>query len=266
MGMSIQESEATPTNDVLPVEASEIETPVSEAPEAGAPQESGVPATEGEAPAVPAEVDPFADYGGKDVVEQAYKIHQATQSEDGVIQLFIEAGQSLGLGLREIQELFEGGSTEEAEPDEEYDPDEPMTRAEFQAEMDRQAQAQWQGQAQQIEQAARQTVAATAQELGLDLADPASQVILQMGDKYLGEDLSPANVAAAVRRGHADYQALVEKESQVYLAKKAKAAQTVPSAPAGSSAPTEPKPAEPRDIAEAIKIARKKFREQGGTT
>ena len=252
--MSIQESEPTDTA---------VDTPVAEdtAPAAEPVAYEDKPYSEPEPAAEPSEPsDPYADYGGRDVVEQAHRMHQATQSEDGIIQLFIEAGQSLGLGLREIQTLFEGGTLE---PDEgeapEYDPDEPITRAEWDAERQREQDNQQQSQNYMIEATARQAVAATAAELGIDLNDPGSQIILQMGDRYLNDDLSPQSIKDSMRRGQADYQALVERESQAYLAKKSAAGKTVPGAPSGSAAPSESAGAEPRDTAEAIKIARRKL-------
>jgi hypothetical protein len=99
-------------------------------------------------------------------------------------------------------------------------------------------------------------------ELDLDPANPSTQTILNMGDKYVGDDLSAENVANAVRKGHADFIALVDARAKEYVASKAKVAETVPGSPAGAGAAGEPPAAEPRDVAEAIKMARKALRGQ----
>jgi hypothetical protein len=99
------------------------------------------------------------------------------------------------------------------------------------------------------------------------MEDEATQLILTLGNQYLPEgNLDPAAIKAAVTRGHADYLAVVEKERKAYIAKKRKAAATVPSAPTGGAAPSTGAPAEPKDTAEAIKMARAKLRSAGVMT
>lgn len=210
-----------------------------------------------ETPAAEAE-DPFHTYGGKEAVEAAHRMYEAARTEDGVIQLFIEAGRSLGLGLKEIEALFTGAapSVEAEEP--EFDPDEPMTIGQFQELQRKQQEAAAAQQATAQQAAAKEAVRTTVEALGLDPADPATKVILQFGDNHLKGDLSPDNVAKAVRQGHADYLAQVEKDAQAYLQKKAAQAASVPKAPAGTPA-AEPALTEPQNTAEAIKLARKRM-------
>lgn len=259
--MSTQESApaADPVVEAAPVvEAGE---PVAEIVEAVEPVLET--AVEGEPvvtePVVEAPEDPFHVFGGKETVEAAHRLYEASRTEDGVIQLFIEAGRSLGLGLKEIEALFTGQSAAaEAEPVEEIDPDEPLTIGAFQ-EMQRKQQEQAEAARQEAAHAAaKEAVRTTVEALGLDPADPATKVILQFGDNHLKGDLSPENVAAAVRQGHADYQAQVERDARAYLEKKVAQGAAVPKAPAGTPA-AEPALEEPKNTAEAIKLARKRL-------
>lgn len=247
-----------PVAPAEPVEPVEPASPAAESAPAGT--DTGSEAAESAVPATPAaESDPFEAFGGKEAVEAAHRLYEASRTEDGVIQLFIDAGRSLGLGLKDIQALFDKDSGgEEVEPP---DPDEPLTRREFEEALARQQQTLAERQAAAEAAIARKAVQDTLGTLGLDPNDPTTKIVLQFGDQYTKGDLSPENVANAVRRGHADYLAAVERDAKKYLEKKVAAAEAVPSAPAGAAAPAEPPAAEPRDVAEAIKIARKRLAE-----
>lgn len=243
-------SEPAESPEPVEVSASDpAESPVSESETAES--------TEAEAPS-----DPYESYGGKDRVEAAIRLHDASQTEDGVIQLFLEAGRSLGIGNREIEALFTGQTPAPAtaEPEEEEDPDRPLTVKEFQeaqAKRDSERAAETH---QTAIAAAKETVHKTVESLGLTMDDPSTEAILRLGDKYLTRGSTDSKaVAEAVRRGHADYAALVEKESKAYLEKKKAAASNVPTSPSGASAPATAAPEEPKNTAEAIKIARKRL-------
>lgn len=226
--------------------------------------------------------DPFAEYGSKDDVEAAMRLYKASQTEDGTVQILLETAARLGIGYDAVEKLFTAqaeingdGASDEYSYDE--DPERPMTFKEFQEWQQKQAAEQQQAAlAQQVQQArvsASETVRSTAAELGIlpegDDGDATIyEAVLTLGDKYLDKEalgrgeFSREAVANAVKRGHADYLALVEKERKGYIAKKAAAAK-VPSAPTGSGAPeAEPDP-EPRDALEAIKRARERFRSEG---
>lgn len=218
-----------------------------------------------EAPVVEVNDDPFHTYGGKDTVEAATRLYEASRTEDGVIQLFIEAGRSLGLGLKEIEALFTGAApAAEGEPEPEFDPDEPLTYGAFQEMQRKQAEAAAAQQAAAAQATAKEAVRTTVEALGLDPADPATKVILQFGDNHIKGDFSPENVAKAVRQGHADYLAQVERDAQAYLQKKAAQAAAVPQAPAGTPAAS-PAPVEPMNTSEAIKLARQRMKAATGT-
>src|SRR5258706_1239406 len=49
-------------------------------------------------------------FGGLDTVKTATEMYQQLQTDDGVIAMFIEAGRALGLGVKDLESLFnEGG-------------------------------------------------------------------------------------------------------------------------------------------------------------
>lgn len=242
--------------DVAPIEDAPVDTPTD------APVDAPV---EGEAPPVeePPAPEPFGGYFADETEAQAaQRLYQATQSEDGVISLFLEAGRNLGLGLKEMQALFDDLSGQE--PAEEPDLDEPLTRGEFLAEQQKREAAAAAAEAERVRSAASSAVDSTMAELGVaptldGKPNPAYALVLQLGDKHFDDkNITPESAAEAVRRGHAEYQALVERESQAYLARKKAKADAVPAAPVGAGPAAEPPAEEPTSVAEAIKIARKK--------
>lgn len=227
----------------------------------------------GEEPAVaeaPVAEDPFAAYGGKDLVEAAVKLHQATRDHDGLIQLFVEAGQALGLGVREMEALFQQGRAGEviaaasagAEADE--DEDRFLTVKELrELEAKRQAEAAAAAQEAQVA-AARATVANTFESLGVDPSDPTADLILQLGNKHLAAGrLDAESVSAAVRAGHAEFLSLVDKQAKAYLRAKRDQAAKVPSAPSGAGAPAAAPLPPPKNVDEAIRRVREQMRQQG---
>lgn len=204
--------------------------------------------------------DPWSPYGGKETVDQAYKIHQALQSQDGIIQLFFEAGQSMGLGLKEMNALFGNVSPEET-VDEGPADDELVTWAQARALLQREVLEPMQQQQKATAEAmARQAVQSTITDLGLTDQDTIAAV-LQLGDRYLDpNDLSPTAVSDAVKRGHEDFAKLVTANAQKYVAQKAQAKRTVPKSVGGGgasqAAQDEP---EPKTVAEAIAAARRRM-------
>lgn len=237
-----------------PVATDPVEPAVEVEPgsESAAP-ETPVSATETvESPAEPE--DPFSEFGGRETIEAAHRLYQASQTDDGLTQIFIEAAKGLGLSLKDIQSLFEGmAGPSDAEP-EGPDPDEPITWAEFQRLQQEEQQRQAAAQAQAAQESARRAVQSAIKTLGLDPKDPSTELILRQGDKYVNGDFSPENILEAVRKGQADFLATVQETHKKYLAtKETKAA--VPSAPAGNPATPAPEP-EPQNVAEAIKRTR----------
>lgn len=242
--------EAAPSEAAAPVDAPPVE-PVLE----------GAPPIETQAPVeTQAPEDPFAAYGGKDTIEAAHRLYEATRSEDGVVDLFIEAGKSLGLSMKDLQALFGNGApAPEGEQGPEFDPDEPLTIGQFQELQRKQAEEQAQREQARIRQVAESAVTSALKELDLDPASPTTRTILGLADPHVKGDYgNPEAVAAAVRQGHSEFQAQVQAEHERYLKTKAAQAQAVPQAPAGSSAAEAQEP-EPKDVAEAIKRTRRQL-------
>lgn len=207
-----------------------------------------------------APADPFAEFGGTDSVKTAVAFHRHVQNADGALETFFQLGRSFGLGVREIEALF-GGSQAAAE-DEPQGPadDDVMTYAEFKRAIEQEVRLPLREQQMlQTRQAAQIAVHSTIKELGIE-DDQTKAAILQLGDRYLdGSDLSPEVVANAVRRGHADFIALVQANADKYRAKKAAVARTIPKPVKGVGAPAGQVEAEPKDVKEAIARARRRL-------
>ena len=230
-------------------------TPVTGDPVAGDPVTgdpvAGTPVTGDPVAAAETTADPYEAYGGKDAVEAAISWHKAAQTEDGVTQLFIEAGRSLGLSMEQMEALFpdpaaQGQGTEE-------DQDRPLTAKEVRELMDKEIRKPLEAQRQEATfAAARQTISETFKSLGVE--DTATQqAILRLGDQHLdANDLSPTAVADAVRKGHESFQALVEANAQGYLKKKQEQAEATPKSPAGGASAGSTTQPEPQNVAEAI--------------
>lgn len=253
---ALAEPPEAPTAEAPPVDApetlSETLSEVAEPPET-LPEVTETPET----PETPAPEDPYSEFGGRETIEAAHRLYEATRTEQGVIDLFIEAGKSLGLSLQQMQALF--GATEET-PEETVDPDEPLTIGQFQELQRKQAEEAAAREAEKVRETARRAVTKTVAALGLKPGDPVTQTILQLADQHVGNNYGDFDaVAKAVRQGHADFQAIVEQEKQKALTTKHALAQTVPQAPAGGAPAADPGEPEPRDVAEAIKQVRKKL-------
>lgn len=206
-----------------------------------------------EAPAEPA--DPFADFGGRENIEAAHRLYEATRTTDGQIEVLIQAAQALGVPLSKVQALFD--AAEAAEQAEEPDPDEPVTRGDLQAQLRQLQEAEAARRHEAAVSVARKAVADVLKDLNIEPGTPQAKVILTLGDQYVSKDsLDPDEIRNAVRRGHADWQAQLEVDRKAYLAGKREKAATVPSSPSGNAAPSAAPEPEPADVAEAIARAR----------
>lgn len=247
-----------PTPD--PVEGAVDDNEYDESDPAG--DSGGTDGTED--PAAPeAPADPYANYGGQQAVEQAIALHKATQSQDGLMRLMFEAGHALGLTYGQVEALFgqQSGSQQGngAPQQPEFADDDVLTYGQVRELLQREVLQPWQQtEAQRTEQSARAVVAASRTELGVE-DDNTWNAVLQLGDRYLGDDMSPEAVRAAIKRGHDDFVALVKSNATQYVQGKAQAKKAVPKAPAGGSMPTPGPEAEPKSVEEAIKRARAKL-------
>lgn len=203
-------------------------------------------------------------WGGSNSVQEALDLIGHMGTEDGVIDLFIETGRSLGLGVRELEALFaqtlaESNGTGGGGEDEEQLLTMREARELLNQELGQRDQRYEQGQQAVRTQEARRVVSDVLGQLGVDEAD--ATVILQLGDRYLPDgSLDPDQVAAAVRRGHADWLEVVEKRSQEYLRQKAAHADGVPKTPAGGAAPAPSAPEPPQSVDEAKARVRERLR------
>jgi hypothetical protein len=202
-------------------------------------------------PEVPA--DPYEEFGGRESVEAAVRLHQAAQTDAGLVDIFLQAGRNLGFGLDQMRSLFGEVAPEEA-PEE--DLDEPLTRGQFLEEQRKQQEAAQQAQAQAQETANRNALHEVVTELGISEED--RQVVLGMADNHL-KDPTPEGIKAAVRQGYADFQAKIERQAKEYLRSKRAQAAQVPSAPAGAAGSETNNLPEPKNTSEAIKIARQRL-------
>lgn len=206
--------------------------------------------------------DPYEAYGGKESIEQAVQLSKSLQTENGVWQMFFQAGRALGLRVRKIEALFQAqqaGGEGGAAPDQPSD-DDVMTYGQFKQMMDETVYKPAAEQAQaQAELIANQAINGTLNDLGVQSPE-AREAILQLGDRYLGEDISPSACKAAVEKGHQDYLKLVAAERKRYVEEKRAQANGTVKVPTGSSVTAAPKEydSEPKDVAEAIRRARQR--------
>lgn len=239
--------EAPAEEPVLEAEGQEYEDP-----------QAGVESAVEDAPAADAPADPYADFGGRDAVERAIQLQKMTQSQDGIMRMMFAAAQSLGLPLSKVEQLFAADqAAADAQP--EYADDDLITYGQVKEMLQRDVLQPWQQtEAQRAEQTARSTVTSTRTELGIE-DDGTWNAVLQLGDRYLGDDISPENVARAIKQGHADFVNLVKTNAQQYVEQKAAVKKAVPKAPSGGSTPAPAPDAEPKSVEEAIARARKRL-------
>jgi hypothetical protein len=243
---------------VDPEEIEEVGAPVDEGASYDETDPAGESGSTDGAPAAETVADPYADFGGRESVEQAMALHKATQSQDGLMRLFFEAGRSQGLSYSQMEALF-GQAAPEAPATAQYADDDLLTYAQVKELMQREVlEPMHQNQAQQAEAGARAVVNSQREALGVK-DDATWNAVLQLGDRYLGDDLSPDAVRSAVQRGHADFINLVKSNATEYVTAKADARKTVPKAPSGGSMSTPAAEAEPKTVEEAIKRARQRL-------
>lgn len=273
---------------------------ISEAPEAPAPVVDNETATlqsiatppAGEAPTteqVPAAVDPFALYGGREAVEEAAVIRDALATEAGVRTLVAQGLAALGHDPEAVKAFLQGqgaspqqaaAAVAEADPLANIADDDVVTGADMKAYTERQVaaavaqatsavkeataplQAQFQA---QREASAQATVdAALIEVLGPVPTDPAeranfealAQATLVASARFIEQDnWDTAHIRAAVLNGHAAMTAATEAAIQARLAAKRHQAAAQP-ANIGGTPPGGEEVAEPKNMAEARAMAR----------
>lgn len=243
-------------------------------------------------PATPApEVDPFAAYGGKEVVENALQVRQALQSELGIRTLVAQGLNTLGYTPEQIaaalgKQAAPGAPAEPEGPSDPlagFDDDDLVTAADM-----RRILAEQSGQATQAREAAVAAARAELDPVKAALDAQRNQEIAQRNDQTLAEllgpvpieadklgqyqtmanatiqaagryvepnNFDPVHIRSAIVRGHADVVAAEEARYQAYLATKREARRAAPANIGGQSAGETPE-AEPKNLKEASAQAR----------
>jgi hypothetical protein len=212
-------TESIETADLEPVESTEPEVTAE------------VPSEGSEAPPIP-EAAPeghidwdtrINEWGGENTIQDALAIYNGLADEEGVAQLFIEAGRSLGLGITEMQALISGQPVA-AEPEEDESLDEVMTRREFLDELDKRVIAPQQQQAAQRAQEAqaehlRSHIGSTLDSLAVPDDDAVRASVLSLANTFLTGE-SDEEIATAIKQGYAAFDASVKAEAERYVASK----------------------------------------------
>lgn len=210
----------------------------------------------------------YADLGDPDVVKEAVELKEMLKSEEGVISLFVESGQALGYGVKELEAFIDSevgkaavAAVEEPDPDDDL----PMTRGEFKAQMDQAIKDRVEKPALERQESDRQRDAkATVDQTLADLkvTDPdEARAVLAYGQAHLGaDDWSPESIRAAVRRGHEELQAQIKKQSQEYLKGKKESKAKQPGSIGAGGSPGGTEPEEAQSVEEAKARVREKLR------
>lgn len=207
----------------------------------------------------------IADLGDLDAAKAAKEFYDRAQSDDGRVQLFIEAGQSLGLGYKEMEALFDqadaaaAASATAATPD----PDTVMTYAEFEAELAKRViEPQQRAEQARIVEAARTTVFSTLDELKVE-GQVERDAVLALGQKHIADnDFDPGRIRSAIHKGHQEFVAARTADREKYLKEKLETKELVPSATGGAGAAGGEAPPPPKDMDEAKARARARLASQ----
>lgn len=214
-------------------------------------------------------------WGDPTSVDKALEIQRALATEDGLTQLFVEAGKALGVGVDKLQGLFavEAPAAPTAPAvEEEEDPDRILTAAEARAmaqkEFDRlfgerQAQSQQQAEQERAVAAVRGAIDSTLSDLKVDPKNEGvTRAVLALADSHLtspADQMNPEKVKAAIRKGYAEYQQQVEAAAKAYIESKAAQHEQLPSSIGGSNTAGSEGTPEPKNVAEGIIAARRRL-------
>lgn len=198
-------------------------------------------------------------FGGSEKIEQAVQFFDRGQTEEGVTQLFIEAGQALGLGFKELEALFDANdaaTTAAAKAAAAAGPadDDVMTFAEARALIEKEVLApQREAQEQRMVEVARATVADALKDV------PASEhaAVLALGQPHLADgDFDPTHVRMAIRKGIELLENAKTADREEYLKQKLAEQVATPGSTAGSGAAGAEGTPPPANWEEAKKRAR----------
>lgn len=235
------------------------------------------PPAEGGAPPAPPADDPFAEFGGIEQVRQYQAAVNAWGTEEGLTVAAVEALRGLGFETDVIESLFNWQEEPPADPLADIDDDTPLTKADVQRLLVEQQRRfdQRVGQVeetfeeaqerQRFEQATHAAVGAL-QALGVN-NDADKQGVITLAQAYIAPDeWDPEVIANAVRRGHADWQSIVNARAEEYLRTKQGQRDSLPRNIGGvSTSPGEvgQPAARPKSLDDAIRAVREKMRAEG---
>lgn len=260
----------------------------AEAPPVLEGEEPQAPASAPAEPAAPAEVDPYAEYGGKDEVSNAVVIARALRTERGTRLLIAQGLEALGYTPEQVTAALAGGAVAgapgeaapaaPASPLDSINDEDVVTGAELKTVVSaavQQAVEQMQAAVQagtdpvraafEADRGARTgaLVDSVIVELLGEGGDPATVDksiagdVIRAAEAYIEQDnWDPIHIRTAIVRGHADVTAELNRRFEAYQAKK-KAAKDGTPTPIGGGLPAGSEPApEPKDLNEARAIAK----------
>lgn len=204
----------------------------------------------------------YETLGDRARLEYATRIANALDTDEGKLQLFVEAGQSLGVGYDRLEALFEDAESKVKEA--EKDLERPLTRAELEDILDAEIR---QPLARDTEQRTFERNATAINDMldALGLEDPDMRLsVLALGNKYVSETESdPRALMNAVQAGYKDYVGMMNGAVQSYVEDKARQAGYAPRPLVGTSPVTGTTRPEPKTMAEAKQRVRERLRESG---
>jgi hypothetical protein len=209
--------------------------------------------------------------GGKDYVE---RLVGSTRTPEGVMALWTQAGQALGLSMDDMNALVQGQPLSRsgkaalaAAAEETEDDDHPITKKELEnylREMSERVTAPLEAQRQQdMASAGARTIFQTLDNLGVTNDEDRSDIIMLA--EQIGKDMGvyeggpreydPQALEESIKAAHELFNTRNERRAQDYLKRKREASEAPAGMGGGSSAAFE-LPAEPKNTAEASKMMR----------
>jgi hypothetical protein len=237
--------------------------------------------------------DPFAEWGGRDTVQQAMDLVRNLGTEDGRVAAAVEAMIQMGFDQGYIEDVFSGRGLEQPE----YEPspeDDAQQIADFFGSLgdddvltgnqikdlftrfgslvdehvrelleDRVAPVESDFETQRAEeQQARVNAHVQSEMARLGITQDEAQQVFNEAQKYLSPtDMDLGHITAAMTRGKADFDALMERRATEYLSRKGAQRDSLPSNIGGhSNTGGGEAPPEPRNLKDAFAQVRRDMR------
>jgi DNA-binding transcriptional MerR regulator len=220
--------------------------------------------------------DPYADFGGRQQVEDAVALSRALSTEAGVRAMAVETLKALGLSPAQIEATLSGeqapsGAPQEPAPDPVFGDladEDVVTVADVKRlleQVKQEVKQPWEQAAEaQRQQAAGTAVDSTLAELGVSDPDTAQLVLLEASRILPRDEWDPTRIAEAVRQGHAQLVVKLEKARENYVKGKVEKADALPTHIGDTSGSSGGSPLpEPKDLQEAFARVRAEMRQAG---